>query len=814
MPTRTESQSFEDILEHLRVMRGFDFTAYKRASLMRRVVTRMHTVEIATFEGYLDYLQVHQEEFEALFNTILINVTSFFRDPDVWDHMKADVIPRLLADRPSASPIRVWSAGCASGQEAYSIAMLLAERLGLEHLAERVKIYATDVDHEALTQARHASYAARQIEDVPPPLAEKYFDASGAKNFVINRDLRRAVIFGAIDLIQDAPISRIDLLLCRNTLMYFNAEAQARILSRFAFSLNPNGVLLLGRAEMLFSHSTLFVPLDLKRRLFRVCAKPSPRVRPGRPVEARETMVEPMPEEARLRHAAFDAEPVAQIVLDGSAVLVAANTRARHQFGISSRDIGRPLQDLEVSARDGRLAALPRFGEKTALRILNGIADLRATGAYVLWQHGQAEALRILHEVRAHADVLQVEIAGSIRRRMELVRDIDLVAAVRGSPSVVAASLAQMRGVREVLGGGGRALTLRFDDGVSVDLVCVRPEQMALALWRATGSAVHVRQVTERAAALGLVLAGDELRGADGALLPVLHERDLYTHLGLAYCEPELREGTGEVEAALQSALPTLVTESALAGALHCHSQYSDGGSGIAEMADAARARGLTYLGVSDHSQSNTLAGGLSRDDIIAQHQEIDALNAQFVRQGITFRLLKGIEADILPCGRLDYDELFLARFDFVIGSIHTRYGMNERQMTDRVLKALDNPYLTILGHPTGRLLLAREAYAIDIRAVIEKAAIVGVAVELNADPHRLDIDWRACRIAAECGTMVSIGPDAHSPQGFDNLAMGVAIARKGWLSTSQVLNTRSTADILAFALARRDVGRRRHGQQ
>lgn len=355
MPTRTESQSFEDILEHLRVMRGFDFTAYKRASLMRRVVTRMHTVEIATFEGYLDYLQVHQEEFEALFNTILINVTSFFRDPDVWDHMKADVIPRLLADRPSASPIRVWSAGCASGQEAYSIAMLLAERLGLEHLAERVKIYATDVDHEALTQARHASYAARQIEDVPPPLAEKYFDASGAKNFVINRDLRRAVIFGAIDLIQDAPISRIDLLLCRNTLMYFNAEAQARILSRFAFSLNPNGVLLLGRAEMLFSHSTLFVPLDLKRRLFRVCAKPSPRVRPGRPVEARETMVEPMPEEARLRHAAFDAEPVAQIVLDGSAVLVAANTRARHQFGISSRDIGRPLQDLEVSYRPAEL---------------------------------------------------------------------------------------------------------------------------------------------------------------------------------------------------------------------------------------------------------------------------------------------------------------------------------------------------------------------------------------------------------------------------------------------------------------------------
>ena len=469
------------------------------------------------------------------------------------------------------------------------------------------------------------------------------------------------------------------------------------------------------------------------------------------------------------------------------------------------------LMDLELSARDGRLAALPRFGEKTAVRILNGIADLRATGAYVLWQHGQAEALRMLQAVRAHPDVLQVEIAGSIRRRMELVRDIDLVAAVRGSPSVVAASLAHMRGVREVLGGGGRTLTLRFDDGVSVDLVCVRPEQMALALWRATGSAAHVRQMTERAAALGLVLAGDELRGADGALLPVPHERDLYAHLGMAYCEPELREGTGEVEFALRNALPTLVTESALAGALHCHSQYSDGGAGIAQMADAARARGLTYLGVSDHSQSNTLAGGLSRDDVIAQHEEIDTLNAQFVRDRIAFRVLKGIEADILPCGRLDYDEPFLAQFDFVIGSIHTRYGMNERQMTDRVLKALDNPHLTILGHPTGRLLLAREAYAIDIRAILEKAAAVGVAVELNADPHRLDIDWRACRIAAECGTTVSIGPDAHSPQGFDNLSIGVAIARKGWLSASQVLNTRSTADVMAFALARRDGGIRRH---
>lgn len=466
------------------------------------------------------------------------------------------------------------------------------------------------------------------------------------------------------------------------------------------------------------------------------------------------------------------------------------------------------LQALEQSARDGRLATLPRFGEKTAEKILKGIADLRATGAYVLWNHGFAEAERLRKVVAAHPDVLRVEVAGSIRRRMELVRDVDFVAAVRGSPSVVAMSLSQMRGVRDVIGGGGKSLTLRFHDGVSLDLVCVRPEQFSLALWRATGSAVHVQQVTERAAQLNMVLAGDELRDGDGALLPIADERDLYTHLGLAYCEPELREGLGEVDVAAKQALPQLITERDLTGALHCHSQYSDGGASIADMANAAHARGLGYLGISDHSQSNTYAGGLTKDAIIAQHVEIDALNIAYAEQGVAFRVLKGIEADILPCGRVDYDAEFLDRFDFVIGSIHSRYGMNERQMTDRVLKALDDPHLTILGHPTGRLLLAREPYAIDLNAVIAKAGQVGVAVELNADPHRLDMDWRACRVAAQCGTMVSIGPDAHSPQGFDNLSLGVAIARKGWLAPEQVLNTRSAQAVLNFAAARRRLAR------
>jgi DNA polymerase (family 10) len=258
------------------------------------------------------------------------------------------------------------------------------------------------------------------------------------------------------------------------------------------------------------------------------------------------------------------------------------------------------------------------------------------------------------------------------------------------------------------------------------------------------------------------------------------------------------------VDAAARGTLPVGVREEDLRGALHCHSQYSDGGATVEQMARAAMARGLRYLGVSDHSQSNTYAGGLSRDRIVEQHAEIDALNARFAEEGVDFRVLKGIEADILPCGRVDYDAAFLDRFDFVIGSVHTRYGMNAEQMTNRVLKALDDPHLTILGHPTGRLLLTREPYAIDLAAIIEKAGRVGVAIELNADPHRLDIDWKACRMAAENGTMVSIGPDAHSPQGFDNLALGTAIARKGWLEPRHVLNTRSAEEVLAFARARR----------
>jgi DNA polymerase (family X) len=255
------------------------------------------------------------------------------------------------------------------------------------------------------------------------------------------------------------------------------------------------------------------------------------------------------------------------------------------------------------------------------------------------------------------------------------------------------------------------------------------------------------------------------------------------------------------------------VTSADLRGVLHCHSNYSDGTATIAEMAEAARARGWSYIGITDHSQSAFYAGGLRPDDVARQHDEIDELNASLVG----FTILKGIEADILASGQLDYADATLDRFDYVIGSVHSQLRMTESEMTTRILTALDDPRLTVLGHPTGRLLLVRQPYPIDMIAVIEKAADVGAAIELNADPKRLDLEWRYCRRAKELGVPIEIGPDAHSTAGLDATAIGVEVARKGWLEADDILNARSAADVLAFAKARRanapDVAvRRDHG--
>ncbi|NER27516.1 MAG: PAS domain S-box protein [Symploca sp. SIO1C4] len=351
MNTNEEDRSFETLLDYLRRSRGFDFTGYKRSSLKRRVNKRMHTVNINNFTDYLDYLEVYPEQFIPLFNTILINVTAFFRDKIAWDYLRHHTIPRVLDRKLLKEPIRVWSAGCASGQETYTVAMILAEALGLEKFRQRVKIYATDVDEEALFQARHASYSSEEIDSVPEELQLRYFEKFGDR-YIFRSDLRRSVIFGRHDLVQDAPISRLDLLICRNTIMYFNAETQARILARFHFALNDIGALFLGKAEMLLTHANLFSPLNLQYRIFSRVPKVNLRDRllmlaGSGDQEASKYLVNNI----NLQEIAFNTAPEAQIVVDFNGNLVMANLAACSMFGLSSLDLGRLLQDLEISYR-------------------------------------------------------------------------------------------------------------------------------------------------------------------------------------------------------------------------------------------------------------------------------------------------------------------------------------------------------------------------------------------------------------------------------------------------------------------------------
>jgi two-component system CheB/CheR fusion protein len=340
---------FESLLSHLKSTRGFDVTAYKRSTLLRRIEKRLLAVGANSYADYLDYLEVHQDEFRQLFDLILINVTSFFRDAEAFDYLRTSVVPKVI-EAAGGGDIRIWSAGCASGEECYSVAILFAEAMGTESFRDRVKIYATDADEEALATARQASYTDRQMEDVAEELRAKYFDHQNGR-WSFKKDLRRSVIFGRHDLLDDAPISRVDLLLCRNTLMYFNHEAQAKIVHRFHFALREGGFLVLGKAEMLLNFVGAFAPVDLKQRVFVKLRMDlgAERLLTGYP-EREERMLLTGPP-ARLREISFDQDPTAQFVVDGKSHLLLVNGRARELFGLTTRDLGRPLQDLEVSYR-------------------------------------------------------------------------------------------------------------------------------------------------------------------------------------------------------------------------------------------------------------------------------------------------------------------------------------------------------------------------------------------------------------------------------------------------------------------------------
>jgi two-component system, chemotaxis family, CheB/CheR fusion protein len=368
-----EEKQFESLLFYLQQHRSFDFTGYKRPSLMRRVSRRMQMVGVDNFADYTDYLEVHPEEFSQLFNTILINVTSFFRDPAAWKFLTDTVVPKLLNERADGQ-IRIWSAGCASGEEAYTLAIVFAEAMGHEAFRQQVKIYATDVDEEALNVARQAMYSAKQLEGIEDDkLRRKYFEPVNSR-FCFRADLRRAIIFGRHDLVQDAPISRLDLLVCRNTLMYFNAETQSRILARLHFALTPGGYLFLGRAELLLTHGHLFTPLDLKCRIFAKVPQVNNRERllaMAPPQDGDQQQQQQQVKQDRLKELALDESPLPRLVVDVNGVVTLANQKARVLFSLNPRDIGRPLQDLEISYRPAELRSIieQAYSEKRAVTL-------------------------------------------------------------------------------------------------------------------------------------------------------------------------------------------------------------------------------------------------------------------------------------------------------------------------------------------------------------------------------------------------------------------------------------------------------------
>jgi DNA polymerase (family 10) len=445
--------------------------------------------------------------------------------------------------------------------------------------------------------------------------------------------------------------------------------------------------------------------------------------------------------------------------------------------------------ELEYACIENRLVSLPGFGQKTQDKIRQGILQLKKRRGFHLFATAIREAERLVAWLKQSAGVQRVELVGDLRRRMEIVRSIEILAAADRS-QVVLEALRSEEGLVE-LTGTRATITGRSSGGLPVT-VSVSQAVTPHAMLAATGSEEHLNALSVRAARLGVSwnLTGDP----DGALAPKADsEEALYAQLGLPFIEPELREGLGEIEEAEAGRLKPLVEPSQIQGIFHNHTTYSDGSASLDEMVEGAKALGYRYIGISDHSQSAFYANGLKEDRIREQHAAIDALRKR--APGVT--IFKGIEADILPDGAMDYPDDILARFDFVIGSVHSRFNLPEADQTERVLRALANPHVTMLGHPTGRLLLSREGYRIDMKRVLEVAGERGTIVEINANPHRLDLDWRLCRYAKAHGVKVSINPDAHATDGLEDVPFGVHVARKGGLEASDVVNTLGPDEIL-----------------
>lgn len=451
------------------------------------------------------------------------------------------------------------------------------------------------------------------------------------------------------------------------------------------------------------------------------------------------------------------------------------------------------IDGLRRACEENKVASLKGFGAKTQTKILQGIEfHSKHAGQYLL-SDAMPVARRLLAHLSACGNVHRVSIAGSLRRWKETVKDIDLLAA-SSEPAKVREHFLKAAEIAEVIGSGETKTSVRLASGMQVDLRVVSDEQFPYALCYFTGSKEHnvlLRQIAQKQG-----LKVNEYGIYQGSkLIECKDEPAFYQALGLSFVPPEMRENTGELDL---KKIPQLVELKSLKGIFHTHSTWSDGTADIETMAEKARSMGLRYMGLSDHSKAAAYANGMDASRLAKQMKEIDRLNSQWK----DFRILKGLECDILPNGDLDLDPATLARLDFVIGSIHSRFDMAEKEMTERVCKAIANEHFDILGHATGRLLLSREGYKIDLGRVLETARKHNKIVELNAYPNRLDLDWIHCRRAKEMGVMLSINPDAHSTADLANIEYGVATARRAWLEEKDVLNTRNLDEVLEILKA------------
>ena len=443
------------------------------------------------------------------------------------------------------------------------------------------------------------------------------------------------------------------------------------------------------------------------------------------------------------------------------------------------------LDGLKKACEENRLVDLKGFGEKTQKKILEGIALVRKNDGQYLLSDALPVARALLARLEAFPKVRRASIAGSLRRRKEVVRDVDLLASSDDAPAVMEHFVGSP-GVKEILAKGETKTSARLESGLQVDLRVVRDAEYACALAYFTGSKEHNVALRGLAQKKGWRLNEYEMAGCS---VNIEHEEDVYKALNLPYFPPELREGS---ELTVYNPLQ-LIDYKALRGVFHTHSTWSDGTATVEAMAEKARSMGLRYMGLSDHSQAASYANGLTEDRLRQQMRDVDRLNARWK----DFRILKGLECDILPDGTLDLNPKILAELDFVIGSVHSQYQMPEKEMTARVCRALASEELDFLGHPTGRLLLSREGYKIDLDQVLETAKKHRKIVELNAYPNRLDLDWVHCRKARELGVMLSINPDAHSTSDLENIEYGLATARRAGLEAKDVLNTRDLDAVL-----------------